>query len=402
MNLHLLRHRNIALLWWAGLISIAGDWALRIALPIYVLRLTGSPAAVAATVLVSFGASLLVGPVAGAYVDRWDRRRTLIVGNASQALVLLPLLAVDSAGRVWIAVAVAFASAALAQFLGPAENALLPNLVPDHQLPAANSLNTLNNFLGRLTGPALGGVVAASVGLAGAALLDAATFAVASLLCAFMTGVPKNERNSGKRRLGRDVGEGLRLAARNRTTRAVLVFVTLIAVGEGMMDTLFALYVTEALHAGAREMGWMLSAQSVGGILGSLVAAPLARRFPPVAVSATGYALFGLGDLLIFNYPRWGTELWPVVVLFFLIGVPGAVAYPTTMTLLHRAVPDRLRGRVFALLGVCQAVAGMIGALLAGAFGTPATVVQLLSLHAAGFVVAAVLLAVLAPRAEPG
>ena len=148
-----LRQRNFRLLWSAGMISITGDWALRVALPIYVLRLTGSPAAVSGIVLAGFLASLLFGTVAGVYVDRWDRRRVVVVINVVQALALLPLLAADSPGRLPVVITVAFAESALAQFFGPAENALVPRLVTASQLAAANSLNSLGNWIGRLARP---------------------------------------------------------------------------------------------------------------------------------------------------------------------------------------------------------------------------------------------------------
>ena len=103
MNFSPLRHRNFGLLWWAGLISVTGNWALYIALPIYVLRLSGSPAAVSTVVAAELLGGLVFGTFAGAYVDRWDRRRVVVAVNVIQAVVLLPLLLVDSAGQVPVA-----------------------------------------------------------------------------------------------------------------------------------------------------------------------------------------------------------------------------------------------------------------------------------------------------------
>src|SRR5262249_51248553 len=125
----LLRQRAFSLLWIAGLISLTGDWLIAVALPIYVYKLTGSPAATSAVVAVSVVAALLAGSVAGVYVDRWDRRRVLIGANLLQVGAILPLLAVDSADRVWIVLLVAFVESALGQFVAPAEHALLPALV---------------------------------------------------------------------------------------------------------------------------------------------------------------------------------------------------------------------------------------------------------------------------------
>jgi MFS family permease len=434
----ILRQRNFRLLWCAGLISITGDWALRIALPIYVLRLTGSATAVSTVVLSGLVASLAIGTVAGPYVDRWDRRRVLVLVNALQALVLVPLLTVRGADRLWVVIAVAFAEAALSQFLVPAENALLPRLVSPDQLTTANALNNLSNFLGRLIGPAIGGLVAAALGLGGAAMLDAGTFAVAAMLCALISGdhglgdhkladrglgddsvaeIPTEQR---ERHLRRELIEGIRAIGRNRIARAVLIFITITAVGEGMMSTLFAVFVTRALHVGSREMGWMLSAQAVGGILGSLAlaratatratatratatrvtaarvtAAREAARFRPMSLAWTNLAVFGLIDLAIFNYPRWDTALWPVIGLFFLIGAPGAIGSAALITLFQAEMPDRMRGRAFAVIGVCSAFAGMVGAGIAGALGQTVSAVNLLTAQGAGYLFAAILLRIM-------
>src|SRR5262245_44998007 len=115
MNLTPLRQRHFGLMWWAGLISINGNWMLNIALPIYDLKLTGSPATFSAVISASLLTSVRFGPFAGAYVDRWDRRRVVVLVNVLQVLAVLPLVLVDRPGRVWIVVVVAFAESALAQ-----------------------------------------------------------------------------------------------------------------------------------------------------------------------------------------------------------------------------------------------------------------------------------------------
>ncbi len=398
-----LRDRSFLLLWLAGLVSMTGDWALRIALPIYVIRLTGSAAAVSGVVLAGLLASLVIGPLAGVWVDRWDRRRVLVVVSAAQALALLPLLAVGSASLVWIAAAVSFSESALSQFVGPAESALLPRLVPAGQLAAANSLNSLGTFVARLAGPAAGGIVTAVSGLTGAVLLDAVSFAAAAGACALITGRhralrdrrPQRRRGS---RLAGELAEGLAAIAANRITRAVAIFMTTISVGEGMMSSLFALWVTGALGAGSAQMGWMLSAQAVGGITGSLAGTWAARRLRPVSLGCAAMALFGLGDLVIFNYPRWYTALWPLIGLFFGIGVPAGAGYPALLTLFQIQVPDRLRGRLFAVLAVGQAAAGIAGAMVAGLLGRKIGVMDLLTAQGGGYVLAAAALRILAGR----
>ena len=118
--------------------------------------------------------------MAGIFVDRWDRRRTMVVSNLLLAAGLLPLLLVDDASRVWIAYAVLFWEGLVAQFFIPAEQALIPSLVDDSQLVGANAINGQVRDLSRLVGSAVGGVAAAIGGLAGVALMDAASFVISA------------------------------------------------------------------------------------------------------------------------------------------------------------------------------------------------------------------------------
>src|SRR5215510_5074984 len=173
-------HRDLRLVLSAGLVSMVGDWILRIGLVYHVFVLTNSTLVSAILMLSSFVPQLLLGSVAGVFVDRWDRRRTMVVTNVLLAVGLLPLLLVHDASRVWIAFAVLFYEATVAQFFVPAEQALLPRLVPDDRLVTANALNSQTRDMSRLVGSAVGGVVAATGGLIGVTLVDAASF----LICA--------------------------------------------------------------------------------------------------------------------------------------------------------------------------------------------------------------------------
>src|SRR2546421_7257119 len=182
-----LRQRNFALLWLGGLISLAGDWVLMIGLPIYVYLLTHSVLALSITLLVASIPNIVLGSIAGVFVDRWDRKRTMVITSLLLAFALLPLLLVRTADRVWIIYLVAFVEACLEQFFIPAQSALLPTLIGEEHLVQANSLNSLSSNFARLAGPALGGLIAAVFGLNGIVLADAVSFLVAGMLIALIT-----------------------------------------------------------------------------------------------------------------------------------------------------------------------------------------------------------------------
>jgi MFS family permease len=405
----LLRHPAFSLLWIAGLVSMTGDWLLMIALPIYVFKLTGSPATTSAVVAASVAAALLFGVVAGVYVDRWDRRRTLVVANLLQVLAIAPLLLVDSASRVWIGLIVAFAESGLSQFVGPAEHALLPRLVAEDQLGVANSLNTLNSNIARLGGPALGAIVAVTLGLSGATLLDAASFAVAAGLIALIGGTHRAQPAPADPaplpaadRWWFDLAQGLRTIGGSRVLRALFLVATITAVGEGIMGSLFVVFAARGVQGGSSSIGWLMSAQAVGGIIGGLLAATVARRLPPVPTVITTTVLFGLVDVVIFNTPRITSALAPQLVLFVLVGIPGAIGLAAMMTLLQSAVGDSLRGRVFAAVGVVESGAALVGTALAASLADRFGVFTVLTAQGLGYVVAGLAFAaVVRPARRP-
>src|SRR5438105_14377502 len=143
----LLRRRDFALVWTASLISATGDWVLFIGLPIYVYQLTGSTLATSAMFVAELVPQIALGSVAGVFVDRWDRKRTMVVANLVLTVALLPLAFVRSADLVSIVYVVAFTVSLLARFLPPAGSAMLPLLVdkPDvfrPKLPDAHLSST--------------------------------------------------------------------------------------------------------------------------------------------------------------------------------------------------------------------------------------------------------------------
>ncbi len=399
-QLRVLRNRSFGLLWTAGLISITGTWLLSVALPIFIYKLTDSPAATATAVGVRVAAALISAPLAGVYVDRWDRRKVLVYANVLLAATLLPLLAVDSAGELWIAYLVIAAQAVLAVFVMPAEHALLPRLVDEIDLPAANGMNALNN-IGRLLGPALGAVVAATLGLTGAVLLDSASFLLAAGLCVLIQGTHRAETEAGERHLLREIGGSARAVRQSIVLQAIFAVIAVTAIGEGIMGSLFAVFVVDALHGDVPQVGWLMSAQAVGGIAGGLACGYAARKASPQRLLTVGLFIFGAVDLIIFNYPRWFQAFPPVVALFVLVGIPTAVMTAAAFTLLQTAVPDALRARVCSAILVVEGVSGLIGAGFAGTLTERFGVVNVLTGQGAAYVLGAFVFAWFIRRHRP-
>jgi len=161
-------------------LSVVGDYFLFIALPFFVYERTGSALATGAMFAAETLPRLLFGSLAGVFVDRWDRKKTMIVADLSRAAILLPLLAVAAGGPVWLVYVVAFVEATVSMFFLPAKDALIPNLVDERHLTAANSLNSMGEQIPSLAGPLL-------VGLGGLVLLDISSYLVSAVLISLIS-----------------------------------------------------------------------------------------------------------------------------------------------------------------------------------------------------------------------
>lgn len=388
-----IRNRDFALLWCAGLVSLIGDWMLIVALPVTVYQLTGSAVATSGIVIVGRIPSLVLGSVAGVFVDRWNRQRTMVVVNLVRAPILLLLLAVTNADRVWIVYVVAFAASALAQFFSPAENALLPQLVDPADLVPANALNALNNNLARLIGPALGGVVAGLYGLGGVALADAASFLVAGALIAAIARSANPRRDPGtdgrsRRAVWLEWQAGLRIIRASRALTVLFAVMAISSLGEGVMGSVFWVFVDEALGGGASEAGWMMSAQAVGGLMGSLLVGGWARRAAPIRLVGLGAIGLGLVDLVLFNYPAVISGIWLGLALFWLAGFPVTAFSTGFLTTIQTETEDAYRGRVFGALNAIMALLLMVGAIIAGVATERFGVVTVLTIQSVSYLVA--------------
>ncbi|MEV0801905.1 MFS transporter [Kribbella sp. NPDC050281] len=410
----LARQRDYRLMLGAGLISLTGDWLLRTGLAFQVYVLTGSTLASGGLLLASFVPPVLLGSLAGVFVDRWDRRTTMIVTNILNAVVLLPLLAVRDESAIWIVYCVVLAQSCLQQFFTPAEQSLVPALVESEQLVTANALNSQIRDIARLVGAALGGVLAAVGGLSLLAIADAATFLVAVALVAGIRhrAARHQEEQSAEqaaegaiKRLKAEWTEGLRLCVGSAGMRLLFGFCIVTSVGEGVMSTLFAPFVSAELGGDGKAYGLIVSSQAIGGIVGGLVAASIGSRLPAATMLGVGSLLFGLVDLTLFCYPLVSDSLIPAFVCMIVVGVPGAFTIAGLMTVLQRLTEDRIRGRVFGAIAAAEGVAVLAGIVTAGVLGDAVGIIPVLVFQGLGYVVGGLVIVsrrrTLAPHPEP-
>ena len=403
--LRVLRQRDYALLWFGGFVSHLGDFVLFVGLPFEIYRRTGSTLATAGMVLAHLVPEILFGSVAGVYVDRWDRRRLMIAVNLVQAIVLLPLLLVGQLG-LWVIYAVVVVESSVSQLFYPARVALVPTLLHGgkEELLTANALTGVGQHLSRLIGPAAGGVIVATGGLGAVAVIDAISFVVSAGMISLIRARPGAPRRtdslehatlSAWNRLVHEWQQGLRLVWHQPVLRALLVFATITAIGEGLTASLFVVWTTEALHSDATGYGWVLSTQAIGGLAGALVIARLGARLRPLPLLVGSALAFGAIDLVLFTYPVIYPYIGPALVMLVIVGVPGAGMGAASTTLQQQETEDSHRGRVVGAIGAVASIGALIGATSAGILGEFLPVILLLVVQGSGYLIGGTAVALL-------
>jgi MFS family permease len=404
-----LRHRNFALLWFGGLVSMIGNWVLQIALPFYVYQLTGSALATGLMFIAGTVPRVLLGSIAGVFADRWDRQRTLVRANLLLSLLLLLLLLVRAREHLWIVYLLAVLQASIAQFIGPAEHALLPRLVSKEHLQAANALNALNNNLAMLIGPALGGVLMEWLGLTIVVIIDSLSYLVAAVLIGLISRSSEDTHDrsttSGQTeaavtaaalgRVWRDWQAGLKLVRHDRLVATIFIATGMVALGEGIFSVLLIPFL-HLLGGGAQEFGWLATIRGVGGLLGGLVVGQMSALVKPQYLFPVCLMIAGVLGVVMFNVP----VLLVAMAMLFLWGLPAMGAQVSVQTLLQSNVANQYQGRVFGAYGTTAALLVLCGQGLASGFGDHLGIVAMLNIDAILYLGAGVIALVLMRNAS--
>jgi len=386
-------------LWLAGLVSDTGDWLMFIALPLVVLRLTGSAVGTSFAFLLELAPPVLLAPVVARVTDRLPHRRVMVVAMLGQALTLLPLLLVHDRSELPLVYAVIVAQASFGAFFLPAKNALLPTLVGLDRANSANALVGLNNDLGRIIGGPLGGVLLAVGSIGTVALVDMASYVVAAAL---VLSVPHGRRvdpapPASPIPIGPNTGGVLR-ALGDRATRHLVLVSTVASIAQGLFLVLFVFFVTDVIRGDAADVGLLRGVQAIGAIGAGLALGVLGARIDALRLALIGASTFTVITVLVWN-ASFVTHAVPVyAVLFATIGVPAVFMGAGLTSLLQQTVDGAVRGTAFAALGLGQAVGQAIGITVAGLLQEPLGTLPLLEVQAAAYAITAVLAFVLLPR----
>ncbi|MPZ86115.1 MAG: MFS transporter [Actinophytocola sp.] len=355
----------------ARIVSLTGDSLSLVALMLYTANTAGEALAVALLLLVGDFAPALLSPLAGAVSDRFDLRRVMIAAELVQG-GLICAIALTLPPLPILLVLVGLRAAAGQVFL-PASRAAVPALVPDADLPAANSVLGFGSNGGEALGPLIAAALVGVLGIPGVLLVDAASFLVSALLLLAVPGLRPGAAEHEP--LLRSARIGLRFIWSRGPVRVIALGFCAVVACNGVDDVALVFLATDTFDAGDAAVALLLAAVGIGLVAGYALLTALGTRVSMVVLLLAGFAVSSVGNLL--------TGLaWAVAAAFTVQTVRGigiAAMDVATNTLLPRLVPASMLGRVFGNLygaiGVAAALSYVGGSVLLDVTSAPVTLV---------------------------
>ena len=387
-----LRHRNFRLLWFGTLVSSSGDWMDQIALNWLVYQLTGSAVYLGVVNFCRLAPILVLTLIGGVIADRLERRRLMFATQSGAMLLALVLAVLVSTGvvNVGLVLLIALGRGVMLSFNQPARLSLISELVPARDLPNAIALNSATLNLSRVLGPAVGGGLIATVGVAGAFYVNAGSFIAVLYGLALMRFNDRPQRRQTA--VLADLFDGIRYL-RSQPNLRTLVLLALVPMVLGMpYMTMLAVFAEDVLEVGGGGLGLLTAASGAGAVIGALTIASVRGGPRRGHVMFAGLMAFGL-SLIVFALSGW---LWLSIVTLLAVGAGQQAYMASNNTLIQTLVAEEYRGRVLSTLFLNRGMVPL-GAIIAGfgtaAFGVQTTVVAM----AAALVVLALVVARSAP-----
>ena len=356
-----LRQRNYRLFFFGQLVSVAGTWMQTVAQSFVVLDLTHSGTQLGLTSAARFLPMFVFGPLGGVFADRMDRRRVLYVTQTLSGLLagVFAVTVGTHSIRLWIVYLLALALGFVNVFDNPARQSFISEMVSAGDLPNAVTLNSVAMNMARVLGAALGGVIAAAIGLALCFTFNALSFGAVLVSLAAMR---SSELFPAKRvsRQKKQVRQGLRYVRNTPELLIPLLMIAVIGTLAWEFQVSLPLMASKVFHGGAASYGVMASVMGGGAVVGGLISAARARpRARALCLAAIGW---GIAILAAAVAPSFALELAALVFVGY-----GSITFNSlAKTTLQLAAKPEMRGRVMALWALAWLGSTPIGGPIVG------------------------------------
>lgn len=359
---------------WSGFsFSVLGDGMTRVALIWFVYSTTGSARAIGGLLLCYTGPIIVGGLMAGMLLDRFDRRQVMIADNLTRGAVigLIPLLHALGRLALWHAYLVAGVYGLLMMISLAGGPSLVPSLIEGEQLATANALEMLSFTLGGVVGPPLAGVLIPMIGAPNVVIVDVCSYFLFAFALSRVRLAPRPVTAQPTAGEAYHLGHAVRLLLGNRILLSTTAMFLCFNIGRGMLLLWLPILADRSLGGGAALYGVLLGAEAVGEVVSSLLAGGVTFRLPLGALICLAQCSAGVVILILLP----ARTVWGALLALVLYGMSGAPLTIWAQTLRMRIIPERLRGRAFALLRTLMQsgtpIGGALGGLLLPVVGIP-------------------------------
>jgi DHA3 family macrolide efflux protein-like MFS transporter len=351
------RRRDFALMWLGQLVDTIGSSLTSLSASILIYRETGSAASVGLMLIATAAPGLVFGLFAGVIVDRYDRKRIMIAANLIRALLVFLIPVLVPLNIAWLYILVALTST-VGQFFDPAHESVLPEVAPDEELAAANSLMAISSFGSTAIGFAASGLLASLGDLKWAFYIDAITFLLSAFFIALIDIKPLIvETKTNAAVIVDNLRGGIRYLFDTPILRSLFLVSIPVLIAVGLINTLLLPFATRALEMNEFQFGIQEGVTSIGFVIGSLAMAGFAGRLYEGQWLTIGY--IGLGILGI-AYSQ-ATNIPIAITILFFFGMMNAPSAIAKRLVIQRHSPREMRGRVSSTFFVTRDIFFLVG-----------------------------------------
>ncbi len=367
-----LRHREFRLLWFGHSFTSMAFWMDQVARGWLIYELTDSALQLGLVRGVQAVPTLLLSPVAGSAADRYSRKMQILVAQIIDGLMFAALALLIFAGEIqpWHVYATAFGTAVVQTFQQPARAAMVADVVPSSHLTNAIGLNSIIFNVARSTGPALAGVLIATLGTAGSYATQTVFYLLATVWTLRLR--PAEGDAAGSRSdsnhessFGQSIIEGWKFSWKNEVVRTGLLVVMLASLFIVPFTTLLPVFARDIHDVGATGQGLLLTAMGVGALGSAVIIASLGDRMPRGIFMLGGVALYGL-SVVAFSASPW-FEL--SMILMVIVGFANVCSHALVQTVIQAYSPSEFRGRMMSIFHMSNVVF-TIGSVFIGVLAT--------------------------------
>ena len=378
-----LKNRNFLLLWLGQIISNFGDWLNNMALVALVYKKSpGSTIELAKLLFFVVIPVFLIGPIAGVYVDRWDRKRVMIISDISRGLLvlLIPFLILHFSNFLPVYIIV-FLIFSITRFFLPSKMAIIPDVVPRNMLLIANTLSDTTRMITAFVALGIAGILVDKIGAINSLYINSASYFLSALFISnmvvkdiivqFRGDILKAKealKDAIRKSVWAEIKDGIRFISEHRDMKFVVRTFFLLMAGLGAMSCVIIAFIQQTFGSATRDLSFLMMLLGLGCFISAVLYGKFGQSFRKDRMILISIFLTGVSIIVFALSAKFTPHFLTLGVIMFLTGIAAGPVIVSLNTMVHESMPQETRGRTFSSLEVIIHLAFLIFMFAAAIF----------------------------------